>query len=159
MFELLKKLNGKDTAFHTTNHKPKFIEFDLFFKSDGSNKLVLVDEDFNPITDDSRYTLYKRGRLFTAEGYITFEKNRTDFIEKNTAEKWNVASLGVYADAQKSYDSIATENFEGVYLKAVAYSVPSDTSDEDLLVIRGIIEMRKSEAYTDKEKAARLGYN
>jgi hypothetical protein len=151
--------NAKNGNVKPYAFKPEHKEVDLFFTSDGVNKLVLVDDDFEPVADDSRYTLYKRDRLFTAEGYITFDKGRIDFIDENTSEEYHVAPLGVYGDAQKSYDSIATEYFEGVYLKAVAYSVMSDSSDEDLLVIKSIIEMKKSDAYTNKEKAIFLGNN
>lgn len=150
--------NAKNGVAKPFTFKPEHKEIDLFFKSDGINKLVLINEDFEPVAEDARYTLYKRDRLFTAEGYITFDKGRTDFIDENTSEEWKVAALGMHGEAQKSYDSIATEYFEGVYLKAVAYSVMSDSSDEDLLVIKSIIEMKKSEAYTNKDRAAKLGH-
>lgn len=135
---------------------PEVKELDLFFITEGGNKLVLVDEDFDRIANDNRYTLYKRSRLFTAEGYITFEEGRTEFFEFNTNERWNVAPLGMFSDAQKFYDSVATQKFEGIYLKALAYSVQSDSSDEELFVIKRVLEMKKSDAYKDKEKAAGL---
>jgi hypothetical protein len=133
-------------------------EIELFFITEGGNKLVLVDEDFDRIADDNRYTLYKRSRQFTAEGYITFEESRIEFFEYNTNERWNVAPLGVFDDVKKLYDSIATQKFEGVYVKALAYSVQSDSSDQELFVIKRILEMKKSDAYTNKERAAGLGY-
>ncbi|HEU5291366.1 MAG TPA: hypothetical protein VFU05_12025 [Cyclobacteriaceae bacterium] len=138
--------------------KPELNELDLFFVTEGGNKLVLVDEDFDRIAEDNRFTLYKRSRLFTAEGYITFEDTRTEFFEQNTNERWNVAPLGVYGDAQHIYDSLVSQKFEGMYMKALAYSVESDSSDKELLVIKKILDMKKSEAYTNKERAAGLGY-
>jgi hypothetical protein len=143
----------------TVAFKPEIQKVDLFFVTEGGNKLVLVDEDFDRIADDNRFTLYKRSRLFTAEGYITFEDNRTDFYEQNTNERWDVATLGAYRDAQKIYDSLVSQKFEGMYLKALAYSVESDSSDKELIVIKKILEMKKSDAYTNKDRAAGLGYN
>jgi hypothetical protein len=134
-------------------------EIELFFITEGGDKLILVDEDFNRIAEDNRYTLYKRSRQFTAEGYITFEEDRTEFFEQNTNERWNVAPLGIYGDVQKIYDSVATQKFEGVYLKALAYSVDSDSSDNELIVIKRVLEMKKSDAYTNKEKPAVSGNN
>ena len=120
---------------------------DLNFKSDGANKLVLLDEDNNRVADDSRYTIYKRSRLFTIEGYITFENTRTDFYEQNTRERWIVAPLGAYRMAHNAYDSIATEQFEGVYLKALAYSVETDSTKNEVLVVKNILEIYKSKAF------------
>lgn len=126
---------------------PMYHELNLNFMSEGGDKLVLLDRDRNRIAEDARYTIYRRLNLFTAEGYITFEKSRTDFFEKNTLEKWNVAPLGLYTQAKKNYDSIAKEKFEGVYLKALAYSVTSDSSDKENLVIKEILEMKRSTAF------------
>jgi hypothetical protein len=144
---MTRKLNLPDPPFHGLN-----------FKSEGGNKLVLLDDDFDRVADDDRYTLYKRSRLFTIEGYITFESTRTDFHEQNTGENWSVTPLGVYPYTAKKYDSLATEEFEGVYLKALAYSVESDSTDQELLVIKRVLEMKKSDAYADKKKAAFLGH-
>ena len=127
---------------------PKPLDIKINLMSEGGNKLVLVDDDFDRIDDHGRYTLYRRSRLFTVEGYITFEKTRTDYYEQNAAERWTVAPLGVYNDVQRIYDSLATEEFEGVYLRALAYSVESDTVDKEFLVIKSIVEMNKSKAYT-----------
>src|SRR5688572_1193986 len=139
--------------------KPDEQKLDLFFITEGGNKLVLVDDDFDRIAEDNRFTLYRRSRLFTAEGYITFEESRIEYFEYNTNDRWRVAPLGSFDEVKKSYDSIATQKFEGVYLKALAYSVQSDSSDQELLVIKRVLEMKKSDAYTNKEKAAGLGYN
>lgn len=165
--EVILQLHGKFLVFGrarkaakgSVSFKPDIREIDLFFITDGGNKLVLVDEDFDRIADDDRFTLYRRSRLITAEGYITIDESRNEFFDQNTSERWNVAALGAFGEVEKSYDSIATQKFEGVYLKASAYLVASDSADEDLLVFKSIVEMRKSEAYTNKKKAAGLGYN
>ena len=146
-------------------------EFDLFFITQGGNKLVLVDEDFDRIADDNRYTLYRRKRQFTVEGYITLEDSHTEFYEQNTNENWSVASLGVYDAVHHIYDSLVTQKSEGMYLKALAYAIESDSTfneprtnyissgvGTELLVIKRVLEMKKSDAYTNKERAAGLGY-
>lgn len=119
----------------------------LYLKTEGPNQLVLLDNHLHRIADDSRYTLYKRSKLFTAEGYITFEEKRTDFYEKNTNESWTVAPLGFYNAVKENYDSLATQALEGVYLKALAYSVQADSTDEERLVIKSVLEMTRSKAY------------
>lgn len=154
--------NGSVTSFSPDVH-----ELDLFFITEGGNKLILVDEDFDRISDDDRYTLYRRSRLFTVEGYITMEDRYTEFFEQNTRENWIVAPLGVYNDVQKIYDSLVTEKSEGMFLKAIAYSVESDSIYNEprqnyithgiggeFLVIKSILEMKKSEAFTNKENTA-----
>jgi hypothetical protein len=157
--EVILKLEGKSYSSAMMTKKsgppkaPEPIAININLMSEGGSKLVLVDDDFDRIADDGRYTLYRRSRLFTVEGYITFEDSRTDYYEQNAAERWTVAPLGVYTDVQKIYDSLATEEFEGVYLRALAYSVESDTTDKELLVIKSIIEMRKSKAYTSPKVA------
>lgn len=152
--EVILQLHGTLLTFIERNRKkgqqlpiPETHELELYFVSQGDQKLVQIDGDHDRLAEDSKYTLYKRSKLFTAEGYITFEENRADFYEQNTAEKWTVASLGKYDIVRKQYDSIATEKYEGVYLKAVAYSVLSDSSDNELFVVKHILEMNKSKAY------------
>jgi hypothetical protein len=152
--------------------KPEILELDLSFKSDGMFKLVQVDEDFERISEDNRYTLFKRLRLFTVEGYVTLENTHTEFFEQNTRENWLVAPIGNHAEVQHVYDSLVTEKSEGMYLKALAYSIGSDSTfieprvnfgtggvGDELLVIKRILEMKKSEAYKNKEQASGLGYN
>jgi hypothetical protein len=146
--QLLSFLQIKDSP----RTKPELKDITLHFISDGDQKLISTDEDFDPITDDGSLTLYKRSRLITVEGYLTCESNRTELFEQHTSEKWNVATLGVWKNAKEKYDSIATEKFEGVYLKAVAYWILSDSTDEDLLVIKNILDMRKSKSYQKESR-------
>jgi hypothetical protein len=156
-----------------TSFKPEVQEIDLFFITEGGNKLILVDEDFDRVSEDNRYTLFKRSRLFTVEGYVTIEDTHTEFFEKNTHENWLVAPIGVYNEVQNIYDSLVTGKSEGMNLKAVAYFIESDSLfneprknniwhhkgvGSELLVIKRILQMKKSEAYTDSAKAAGLGY-
>jgi hypothetical protein len=168
---IMSTVGKPDPKKSTVAYKPEVHDLDLFFITDGGNKLILVDEDFNRIADDNRYTLYRRLRLFTVEGYVTFENTSTEFYEQNTNENWTVAPLGKYDNVQKIYDSLVTQKSEGMYLKALAYAIESDSSfneprknyatygvGSELLVIKKILEMKKSTAYTDTARAARLGY-
>ena len=151
--------------------KPDVRDIEIFFITSGGNKLILVDDDFDRIANDDRYTLYRRSRLFTAEGYVTFEDEHTEFFEQNTRGNWLVAPLAKYSQVQHIYDSLVTGKSEGMYLKALAYSIDSDSLyneprknyitrgvGKEFLVVKEILEMKKSEAYTNKERAASLGY-
>ena len=116
---------------------------DLYLKSNGEHQLILVDNDFNVV--DRRYTLTRRtSPLFTVEGYFTVYDDTTDFYEKNTQKKWAVAQLAEYDEAVKKYNYLAKEKFEGVYLKALSYSIArKNRKGEEVkaLVFKRIIEI------------------
>ncbi|HEU5147382.1 MAG TPA: hypothetical protein VFT90_11735 [Chryseosolibacter sp.] len=128
------------------------IKEDLYLKSNGEHELILVDGDFNAV--DRRYTLTRRtSPLFTVEGYFTVYSDTTDFFEKNTRKKWSVAHLGEYDEAVKKYNYLAKENFEGVYVKALSYSVlRKNKKGEDVkaLVFKRILEIDSMPALTMK---------
>ena len=115
---------------------------DLYLKSNGDYELLPVDESFQPI---GGYKLTRRiSPLFTVEGYFTVYTDTTDFYEKNTGKKWSVAQLGDYNEAVNKYHYLAKEKFEGVYVKALSYSVLlKDRQGEDVkaLVFKKIIEI------------------
>ncbi len=118
---------------------------DFYFRTHGGDELILTDDDFDPLSKDGRYTLHKRSDLFTAEGYLTVEEDGDmEFFERNTFEKWNVARLGRSTEIDTTYKKLATIPFEGIYLKALAYSV-ADTSaiGEPIrkLVVKRVLEM------------------
>ena len=147
------ELHGRMLSFVKVNTSPRtqpeMRDVTLYFVSDGDQKLIPTDENYDPIVDDGGLTLYRRSRLLTVEGYLTCETNRTELFESNTSEKWNVAPIGVWKNLKEKYDSIATEKFEGVYLKAVAYWIASDSTDDDILVLKTILDMKKSDSYKD----------
>jgi hypothetical protein len=131
------------------NRKPIVRESgNLYFKTKGNDQLVLTDQYFNPIAEDNRYTLYKRSKLFTIEGYLTVEEDGdTEFFERNTRENWNLAQLGLYDSVNSTYKQLAKQPYEGIYLRALAYSVADTTAmgeDTDRLVVKKIINMEVS---------------
>lgn len=69
--------------------------------------------------------LRKMGRKFkqTVEGYFTVYKDTSEYYERNTQTKWPVARLAYYDEAVKKYRMLAKEKYEGIYLKALSYSV------------------------------------
>lgn len=122
---------------------PEIGKEDLFLKADGEHKLICLDENLEEIS--RQYTLTRRASpLFTVEGYFSVYDDTTDFFEKNTRKGWSVARLAEYDDAVKKYEYLATEKFEGVYLKALAYTVRHLTKDGeeiDALVFKTILHM------------------
>ena len=118
---------------------------ELYFRAIGNEKLMQSDKNFNP--KDSKYTLVKRSDLFTVEGYVTCQDSVTDFFERNTRRNWKVAPHGEIDSVKIKYLSKATESFEGVYLKALAYSI-ADTAAEGrkALVFKRVLRMEKSDA-------------
>ncbi|MFM9837775.1 MAG: hypothetical protein ACKVOQ_05880 [Cyclobacteriaceae bacterium] len=123
---------------------------EMFFMTRGNDELLPCDDKFKPITTDRRYTLHKRSKLFTVEGYINFEQDSATFFkqdtatffERNTRERWRVTDLGEFNELRLLYKKLAKEKFEGVYLKALAYSVLDTTQRErNALVIKRIVDV------------------
>lgn len=116
---------------------------DLFFKAKG-NELVLVDDNFEEI-NPAKYSLIRRSKVFTVEGYITFVNDTSEFFEMNTRENWALAERGMFDKARSDYYSMAKEKFEGIYLKGLGYSVEhvsSSGKEINALVLRNIYDMR-----------------
>jgi hypothetical protein len=115
---------------------------EIFLKGN-NDQLVLVDKDIMPI--DSGYSLFRRSALFTVEGYVTvYNDTSAEFFERNTRKSWPVAQLACYKEAVTKYRSLAKEKFEGIYVKALSYSVPqSDIAGETVesLVFKRILVM------------------
>jgi hypothetical protein len=113
---------------------------DLYFKGD-NDRLVLVDDDFEPIAPG--YSLLRRSDLFTVEGYVTvYPDTSAEFFERNTQKNWHVAQLACYDETVAKYHLLAKEKFEGIYVKALSYSVPqSDGRGENFeaLVFKRIL--------------------
>jgi hypothetical protein len=122
---------------------PDFGRENLYLKSDSEHHLIFVDESLKE--KSHKYLLTRRAsQLFTVEGYFTVYDDTTDFFERNTRKEWPVAQLAEYYEAVKKYDHLAKEKFEGVYLKALAYSVRHLTKEGkeiDALVFKKILEM------------------
>lgn len=116
---------------------------ELYFRAINNDKLIQSDKNFNP--KDLKYILVRRSDLFTVEGYVTCQGSVTEFFERNTNRTWNVAPFGAIDSVKIKYLSLATESFEGVYLKAVAYSI-ADTAatGKKSLVVKRLVRMEKS---------------
>jgi hypothetical protein len=122
---------------------PEIGKQDLYLKIDGEHKLIFLDENLKELAGN--YHLIRRtSPLFTVEGYFSVYSDTTDFYERNTTKEWAVAELAAYSEAVKNYDLLSREKFEGVYLKALAYTVShADQNGEeiDVLVFKKILQM------------------
>lgn len=119
---------------------------ELFFKSQ-DNELILLDRRLQEV-DRSRYSLIRRSKLFTVEGYITFVNDTSEFYEMNTRETWALADRAMFSKAKSNYFILAKEKFEGIYLRGLGYTVEHKSSSGkniDALVLRNIYEMRPGE--------------
>lgn len=116
---------------------------EMFFVTRGNDELLPCDNNFIPLTLDRRYTLHRRSNLFTVEGYFTLEHDSFEFFERNTREYWKVTDLGEFNELTVAYNKLAKEKYEGIYLKALAYSVLDSTSmrGKDVLVIKRILSL------------------
>jgi len=124
------------------NKKPLMEEKELAFKINGDHELVLLDSNLDIAVPSHK--LIRRSKLFTVEGYITFEKDTADFFERNTMEKWVVSRLASYPEVRDQYQKLAKERFEGIYVKALAYSVTqvdSSGKETDALVLKRVVTM------------------
>ncbi|MGC3944620.1 MAG: hypothetical protein QM762_08885 [Chryseolinea sp.] len=118
---------------------------DFYFITKGDGLLASTNDDFNRISGDERYTLHQRSELFTVEGYVTIDPDCTmEFFERNTYENWNVAQLGLYTAIEEKYVGLSTEPWEGIYVRALAYSVTDSMDTTGLrsnLVVKKLIAM------------------
>lgn len=140
------QLNGKLLSSLSRGKKPEYSSVELFFKNKGDHELVLLDRDLSEASPG--YSLVRRSNLFTVEGYITFVNDTSDFFERNTRQKWAVAKLGEYPEADSTYKLLAKEKFEGIYMKALGYSVhhiAEDGKEIEALVFKNILKMDSME--------------
>lgn len=114
-------------SFFRYRKSPELPE-EMFFITRGQNELLPCDPDFKPLTTDKRYTLHRRSELFTVEGYVTFDDDSVDFYERNTFKRYNVADLAEFGKVEAGYKKWATTKHEGVYVKALAYTVVDSTA-------------------------------
>ncbi len=118
---------------------------EMFFVTRGQDELLPCDDSFKPITEDWHYTLHKRSKLFTVEGYLTIERDSIDFYERNVFEHWSLAELGEFNEVKEMHSKLAKEKYEGIYLKALAYSVldTSATKGERSLAVKRILSFNQ----------------
>ena len=118
----------------------------LYFITDGSEKLILTSDDFKPLTGKLE-ALHKRSNLFTAEGYVTADSMTSEFFERNTMQSWSLAKLVAFDSIKVNYHKLATEKNEGIYLRALAYSIADDDSTNasgKAIVMKRILKIEKS---------------
>lgn len=122
---------------------PEIGKENLYLKSEGEHELIFLDEKLKK--SSGNYVLTRRASpLFTVEGYFSVYNDTTDFFERNTGKEWSVAKLAEYDEAVKNYDYLSKEKFEGVYLKALAYTVRhlnQEGKEIDALVFKKILHM------------------
>lgn len=122
---------------------------ELFFKSK-DNELILLDTRLQEV-DRSKYSLIRRSKLFTVEGYITFVNDTSEFFEMNTREYWASADRGMFSKAKSNYFLLAKEKFEGIYLRGLGYAIDHKSAtgkNVEALVLRNIYEMRPGKPIT-----------
>jgi hypothetical protein len=122
---------------------------DLYLLTEGADKLIITDNNFKPIKN-SFNALHRRLNYFTAEGYVTADSTTSEFYERNTGEKWNLAKLVEYDSIKKVYQQLSTEKNEGIYLKALAYSIEdadSTNTSHKSIVIKRILRLEKSSRF------------
>ncbi len=140
------QLNVKLLRSWSSGKKPEYSSVELFFKNKGDHELVLLDSDLSEASPG--YSLVRRSNLFTVEGYITFVNDTSDFFERNTGQNWALAKLGKYPEADSTYKLLAKEKFEGIYMKALGYSVhhiAEDGKEIEALVFKNILKMDSME--------------
>ena len=112
---------------------------EMYFVTRGPNELLPADKNFVPLTEDPLSTLHKALNYFTVEGYIRFDGDSVQYFEKNTRQYWKVSHLGEFEKARMLYDTRTKEKFEGLYLRALAYSIYDSTmTNQQALVIKTI---------------------
>jgi hypothetical protein len=125
-----------------------YLSADFYFTTTGDGRLTQSDDHFHVAINGTRSTIYKRSNLFTIEGYVTVEPDSAmKFFERNTFENWQVAHLGVYGVLKEKYKHLASEPWEGIYVRALAYSVTDSTneaSQHGALVVKKLIAMGES---------------
>lgn len=135
----LRKLAGDSHEIHFRIKNPLDSSEEMFFLTRGQNELIPTDENFKPLTLDKRYTLHKRLDYFTVEGYITFLDDTAQYFEKNTSQYWKLADVGEFDSLKILYKKLTKEKYEGLYLKALAYTISDTTTkSEKALVIKKI---------------------
>jgi hypothetical protein len=87
-------------------------------------------------------TVKRSERLYKT---ITFEDSVTEFFERNTMKNWKVSPQGEIDSVRIKYIELATDQHEGIYLKALAYSVADTTTEsKKALVIKRSLRIEKS---------------
>jgi hypothetical protein len=138
---VINNLGAKTKSFHFRHKESSQFDMseEMFFLTRGDGELLPCDRNFNPITTDPRFGLHKILDKFTVEGYVTFESDKALFFEQNTGVEWRLANLGEYDEVKTKYEELVKEKFEGIYVRALAYSTPDAVSGKAIVIKRIIV--------------------
>jgi hypothetical protein len=127
-----------------------FRDSDLAVMTEGTNKLLVLNQRFQPVSLEHQFNLFKRtSRLFTIEGYFRHKGDTAEFFEMNTRETWPVSKLGDYYHASRQYYQLTTDKFQVTYMKALAFSIEHPEAKgefRDALVLKRVLQMSSSAA-------------
>ena len=129
---------------------------DLAVRSEGNNKLIVLNKDLQPVSLDREHNLIKRAsRIFTIEGYFRHNGDSADFYELNTGDACPVTKLGDYHTAIRQYYQLTERKFEVTYMKGIGFSI-SHTDERgrqiEALVVKKVLQMTST---TDEFPPAR----
>jgi hypothetical protein len=130
---------------------------EMFFITRGQNELLPCNPDFKPLTTDKRYTLHRRSELFTVEGYVTFDTDSVDFFERNTFKRYTVADQAEFSKVETGYKKLAKVKHEGVYVKALAYTIVDSTARRNSALVFKRLLMFGAETEAGYDNALQIG--
>jgi|GEM_PF-6667518 len=99
-----------------------------------------------PGSKKASFTLLKRIRLFTIEGYF-YHDDEPEFFERNTHQRWRVLKRGKFWEVDKGYEHVVKEKYEGIYVRALAYSAAyvDNGKETEVLVFKNILKIGQPE--------------
>lgn len=147
--------NITDSRLKMIREEP-FREKDLTLKIEGTNKLIVLDDQLQVVSKEPEHNLVKRtSRPFTVEGYFRHNGDSAEFMEINTGENWAVTKYGEYRKAIRQYHMLSKRKFEVTYLKGIGFSVrhmSREGREIDALVIKKVLQMTSVPSPGDDEK-------
>lgn len=143
---LIQGFKGNLTDSHITMMREEpFRGTDLAVSIDGSDRLIVLNKDLQPVSHDREHNLVKRtSRIFTIEGYFRHNGDSADFHELNTEETWAVTKFGDYHKAIRQYHQLTERKFDVTYMKAIGFSVSHTDKlgrHIEALVIKRVLQM------------------
>lgn len=136
--------NITDSKLAMIREEP-FRNRDLTVKISGSNKLIVLDNQMNAVSDEPEHNLVKGlSKPFTIEGYFRHNGYSADFFEMNTDRNWKVSKYGDYGKAGRQYHQLAQKKFDVTYLKGIGFPIHhtgKDGMDTEALVIKKVLQM------------------
>jgi hypothetical protein len=136
--------NLTDSQLKMIREEP-FRTTDLTVKTLGKDKLLVLDDHLQAVSNESEHNLVKRtSKPFTMEGYFRHNGDSADFVEMNTGERWAVTKYGEYHKAIREYHQLTRKKFDVTYLKGIGFSIRHinrQGRDVEALVIKRVLQM------------------